>query len=630
MIKGLRQRLSTIHRKAAVRYILVALLAFALGALLFRSRGHIDGGPTPGQGNTHAEHGAEMTAGTTWTCAMHPQIRQSQPGQCPICGMDLIPVESNNAEEPRADRITLSDRAKALSRLRTTEVRRMADPRTELRLLGRVEADETSSRAVTAWIGGRIDRLHVKVTGQRVSSGQTIATLYSPEVLAAHQDLIAAKRQVDRMQAATATARSAAEAALEAARDRLRLLGVPDERVRSMESESQPTRQIAIRSPFRGTVIERLATEGAYVTMGEPLYRVADLSRVWVQLDAYERDLPALQVGQLVRVTVEALPSESFEGRVAFIDPTVDSQRRTARVRVEVVNREGRLRPGMFAQAVVQGDPGTAAERPLVIPHTAPLFTGRRAIVYVEVPLAQRPTYEARIVRLAPRAGDVYPVVAGLVEGERIVSRGAFVLDADLQIRGGTSMMVGPDDTDEGPWDQAIEIPSTERRTLRPVVVAYLELQQALSRDDLSGAKKASASLAKHTAEVRIARPRAASETWLALARQLGQHGQHISQADSLESARGEFEALSAQLMALLRRFGNPLDRELSIAVCPMAAGRGATWIQDGMQVENPYFGQVMRDCGEIRESVRPGAYRAQPTAPRRAPPTAAPEGHQH
>ena len=581
---------------------------------------------------------------------MHPQIRQSEPGQCPLCGMDLIPAASQGSAEVPANHITLSDRAKALARLRTTEVRRMANPKTALRLLGRVEADETRTRTVTAWVGGRIDRLHVKVTGARVRAGQTVATLYSPEVLAAHQDLIAARQQGERMQGATGPARAAADAALAAVRDRLRLLGVPEDRVRAMESEQQPARQLAIRSPFSGTVIERMATEGAYVTTGEPLYRIADLSQVWVQLDAYERDLPALKAGQVVEVNLEALPGEFVEGRVAFIDPIVDAQRRTARVRVEVANRDGRLMPGMFAQAVVQAsaqpsgpvegpasvqksgkaDADKDADRPLVVPHTSPLFTGQRAIVYVEVPQADRPTYEARIVRLAPRAGDVYPVVAGLVEGERIVTRGAFVLDADLQIRAGTSMMAGPDDTEAGPWDNVIEVSAGERRKLEPVLVAYLELQQALARDDLPAAKKAGEALVKHAADVRLARPQAASEAWLSVARALGQHGVHVAEAASLEGARGGFEALSLRVQALLRRFGNPLGQALSVAFCPMASGRGATWVQAGTEVENPYFGHSMRTCGTLRERVSPGAYLAEVVAPRNPPSAAAHEGHAH
>jgi membrane fusion protein, copper/silver efflux system len=613
-------------------FALVAVVAFMLGAVVFRGSCTAGSGSTPAH-SAHGVHdggGTSDPAATIWTCAMHPQIRQPEPGKCPICGMDLVKVTGDGDDDARPDRVTLSPRAQALARLRTTTVHRMVDPTAELRLLGRIEADETRSRAVTAWIGGRIDRLHVRTTGERVRAGQTIATLYSPEVLAAHQDLIAAGRQVTRMGAATPTARTAAEAAREAARDRLRLLGVTDDRVLAMESAEQPTRQIDIRSPFAGTVIERLATEGAFVATGQPLYRVADLSTVWVQLDAYERDLSALQVGQAVSVNVTAIPEESFDGKVAFIDPTVDPMRRTARVRVEVSNKDGRLRPGMFAHAIVQGTPGVQADRPLAIPHTAALFTGRRSLVYVEVPHADRPTYEARVVRLAPRAGDVFPVVAGLAEGERVVTKGAFVLDADLQIRGGASMMAGPDDLGEGPWDQVIELPTSERQKLRPVVSAYLELQQALTRDDLPGATAAGLLLRDGTVAVNLASPQTAKDAWAKLAEALGRQAVMISQADTLEGARAPFEALSAAVEVLLRIFGDPLDRRLSIAFCPMAHGRGATWVQAGEEVENPYFGPSMLDCGELREHVAPGAYLPMPVTPRVVSPGDAHQGHKH
>lgn len=627
MIEGLRRSMARLRLFLGSRrvwiYVLVAAVAFGVGALSFRSgdhRGHGDSAAGP------AEHG---TSAELWTCAMHPQIRQSEPGTCPICGMALVPVEEVG-DQPQPDRVVLSERAKALARVRTTEVRRMVDPATEIHLLGRVEPDETTIRTVTAWVGGRIDRLHVRVTGERVRAGQTIASLYSPEVFAAHQDLIAARRQVERMQGASEAGRTASQAALDAARERLRLLGVSQERVRSMEAETDPVRQIAIHSPFAGTVIERVATEGAYVTTGDPLYRMANLGKVWVQLDAYERDLASLRVDQRVRVTVDALPGEAFEGRLAFIDPTIDPQRRTARVRVEVDNRDGRLMPGMFAQGVVQGQHGTATEQPLVVPRTAPLFTGRRSVVYVEVPGAGRPTYEARVVRLGPSAGDVYPVVAGLAEGERVVSRGAFVLDADLQIRGGESMMAGPDDTDPGQWDGVVELPDEERAQLRPVVDAYLELQTALAADDLSRAKKAAKTLEEATNQVKL-EANDAKQAWRPLERALQQQAQQVGRAEHLEGARGPFELLSGHVHRLLQRFGNPLGRPVRVAHCPMAAGRGATWVQEGDTIDNPYFGESMRQCGDFQDTVSPGAHVPPPQAtPPASTPAPPPGGHRH
>jgi Cu(I)/Ag(I) efflux system membrane fusion protein len=422
---------------------IIAVVAFGLGGRL------LGGSEAPATGTEAHDHDVEETI---WTCAMHPQIRQTEPGQCPICGMDLIPIGGSAATDGEdARRVSLSERAKVLARIRTAEVNRLGSGGVARRLLGRVDYDETSLRTVTAWIGGRIDRLHVSTTGERVKRGQVIATLYSPEVYNAHQDLIQARKQFERLQdGATPSAGRAAEAALNAARDRLRLLGVPGGELRAMESADKPSERVRIRTPFGGTVIERLATQGSYVETGTGLYRVADLSTLWVQLDAYESDLSVLKAGQEVSLGVEALPGKVFKGRVTFVDPVLDPKTRTARVRIEVRNDNRRLRPGMFVEASVQSGNGakTADEAPVVVPATAPLFTGRRSIVYVELEDAEQPTYEARVVTLGPRMGDVYPVLAGLRDGERVVIHGAFAIDADLQIQGGDSMMNVPDDDD--------------------------------------------------------------------------------------------------------------------------------------------------------------------------------------
>ena len=413
----------------------VALVAFGLGGWLLGAPKT----PVPKE-----ETVDEKPEESIWTCSMHPQIQHSEPGECPICGMDLIPVEGTSDDARRARRVTLTERAKILARIRTAEATRLGSGRIERRLLGRVDYDETSLRTVTAWIGGRIDRLHVSATGERVKRGQVIATMYSPEVYNSHQDLIQARQQLERLrEGATPSAIRAAEAALDAARDRLRLLGVPEGEVRAMERATKPSERVRIRTPFGGTVIERLATQGSYVETGTGLYRVANLSKVWVQLDAYESDLPVLKPGQEVVLQVEALPGEVFNGRITFVDPVLDAKTRTARVRIEVRNQDRRLRPGMFVEASLQSrtrdEPSEQA--PLVIPATAPLFTGRRSIVYVEVEDAEAPSYEARSVTLGPRMGELYPVLSGLHDGERVVVHGAFAIDADLQIRGGESMM---------------------------------------------------------------------------------------------------------------------------------------------------------------------------------------------
>ena len=605
---------------ALVVVLLVA--AFALG----RCTGGDGGGESAGH-EAHVEDDA-----SEWTCSMHPQIRQPEAGDCPICGMDLIPVAGNDDASLAPNQVALSPRAQALAQVATTLVTRRSGEATSVRLLGRVDYDETTLQNVTAWVGGRIERLHVTTTGELVRRGQTVATVYSPEVYSAQQDLIAARRQLERLGSASELAQSAARSSLESARQRLRLLGVPESTLAAMESANAPDRRLAIRTPFAGTVIEREAVQGAYVETGTVLYRIADLTRLWVQLDAYESDIASLFVGQTVDLEIDAFPGQRFEGRISFMDPVIDARRRTARVRVALSNPDRRLRPGMFVQANVSGVASSDAQ-PLLIPAAAPLFTGRRSVVYVAVPNAQRPTYEARVVRLGPRVGDWYPVVAGLREGDRVVTHGAFALDADLQIRGGESMMMGGDDTTERAFEQMIEVPASWHEGLAPVVDAYLAMQAALANDDAPGAKVASSRLNAAAAAFSPSEPADAVSAWEEIAGHLRMHAQGAGEAGTMESLRAQFEPLSEHIAALLRTFGNPTAIALRIAHCPMAFdNRGAEWVQASDQVDNSYFGSAMRTCGAFRSTVEPGEFLSTPSAENVEPAPSAPSatGHNH
>lgn len=531
---------------------------------------------------------------------MHPEVRRDKAGSCPICGMALVAL--SDAEQRAPTEVHLSERARALAKLRTTVVRRRSGGPQNLELVGQVDFDETTLKTVTAWTAGRIDRLQVATTGQRVKAGQTVARLFSPEVFSAQQDLIVALGQAKDLE--EGASKVAAYAALEAARARLRLLGVPNSEIEGLERSGEgPTRTVAIRSPFSGTVLERLATEGAYVKTGTPLYRIGTLASVWVQLEAYENDLPRLASGQSVLVKVEALEDPPFKGKVTFIDPVIDPQRRTARVRVEVQNRGGRLKPGMFVKATVSTPPERVQR--LSIPETAPLFTGRRSLVYVETGRKEGTwRYEPRVVRLGPKTAEGYPVVAGLDEGEIVVTRGAFVLDADLQIRGGPSMM-------NRPLREETVLPPQERpgqrvlSLLEPVVSSYLVLQTALADDALEPARQAAAHM---TVQLRKSRTSVDAPSWTRLSKEMAKQATRVRAAKSLESARLGFEALSQSAMQLLRQFGNPTDRPIRLAYCPMAAGSdGAYWLQASEDVDNAYFGKSMLTCGEIREEVPPG-----------------------
>ena len=632
---ALFERILTILRKAILPAVIIATgLVFLLGFTLGRGSSGEESAIPQGSHQHDGGAGGESAAPEVWTCSMHPQIRSPEPGLCPICAMDLIPVQANaGGGDDAPNRVTLTKRAKALARIITAEVHRVEAEAVELRLLGRVEYDERRVRTVTSWTTGRIDRLKVAVTGQKIGRGQVIATLYSPEIYSAQQDLIQAARLIKRLRDGTPTARAAAEAALGSTRERLRLLGVPERELQAMESAERPFRQVSIRANVGGTVIERLINEGAYVNPGTGIYRVADLSKVWVQLDAYERDLAIVSRGQKVSLSISAFPDETFEGTVAFIDPVLDRRTRTSQVRVEVANRDGRLQPGMFAEATVSGGNDEPRLKQLVIPATAPLFTGRRSVVYVEVPDAEQPTYEARQVRLGLKTGDSYPVIAGLQEGERVVVSGAFSLDADLQIRGGQSMMAQSDDTEPGAHDQIVQADPSFVSSLEPMLGSYLSVQQRLGEDDLGAAKVAMRALEREVG--RVPRPRSTEvrEAWATIAEGLRQHAAHGAETGDIEAARGVFEQLSIQVRSLLEQFGNPLSTPLRVVYCPMAFdNRGGEWVQRGEEIDNSYFGAAMRRCGEFRATLGPGDHLASrdPAPSPVAPSSGGQGGHNH
>lgn len=600
----------------AVAVAIAGLIGVGIGAAL-------SGGDEP-QEEKEAEQSHDH--GTVYTCSMHPQIRSEEQGQCPICGMDLIPASEDDdaSDDSTPNRVRLTERSLALAKIRTAPVERKDSTTRELGLLGRIEPDETRVKSVTAWTAGRIDRLRIATTGQRIAKGQVIATIYSPEIYAAHRDLLQAQGQLDRLGESVEFARSSASATLEASRQKLRLLGVSNAELKRMEASEKPWTAIEIRAHASGVILDRLVDEGNYVDAGTPLYRVADLRKLWLQLDAYEHDLKQISKGQDVTFQVAGI-EDTFEGKVAFIDPIVDRAKRVAKVRVEIDNPDGALRPGMFAEATVHSRSAQAEQAPLTVPDTAPLFTGRRSVVYVEVPDMDRPTYDAREVRLGPKSGEVYPVLSGLSEGERVVVYGAFTLDADLQIKGGQSMMTRDDDQTREPA-KTIDIDEEFKAQLSPIVDHYLKLTAALADDALDDAHDASNAMASAIGAAVAPESAEAKGTWKRIQARALKHAQDVSTADGIDATRARFEDLSKTIAQIVETFGNPTDRKLRWAHCPMAFdNRGADWIQSDDQLANPYYGESMLRCGEFRQTVDAGMYPAEPKSSPSTAPTTAP-----
>jgi Cu(I)/Ag(I) efflux system membrane fusion protein len=373
---------TTTGRRLGLGLLLAAV--FGLG-WTFRGAG------SAGTNAAAPDRAATGAAAVVWTCSMHPNVRLPQPGQCPICFMDLIPLEPARGSGLGPRDLAMSAAAAALAEIRTEPVQRMFVTK-QLRLVGKIAYDETRIRSITARVPGRLEKLHVDQTGSRVRRGQKLAAIYSPELYAAQAELRAALSGLHAVGGDPAM-RPDAEATVAAVRDRLRLWGLDEDQVAALAASGTVAEQLAIRSPLGGVVVRKDAVEGRYVEVGSPLYSVADLSRVWVILAAYETDLAWLRTGQPVVFTLPALAGREFTGEIGFIDPVMDDATRTVEVRIAADNSDGELKPGMLVQAVAEAtldaagrplDPQSAADGrsdaqpPLVVPASAPLWTGSR------------------------------------------------------------------------------------------------------------------------------------------------------------------------------------------------------------------------------------------------------------
>ncbi len=482
---------------------------------------------------------------TIWTCSMHPQIRRDGPGSCPICGMDLVPVKES-AGGIRT--ISISPEIKSLMNVQVSPVRRQYVT-ADVRMVGKIEYDETRLAHITAWVPGRLERMFVDYTGVEVNKGDHMVQIYSEALYTAQEELLAATRR-DRPQSSSRFIEPLDLA--ESAREKLRLLGLTPEQIQTIEQRGKSSETVTIYSPVGGVVVGKMKQEGDRVQTGDRIYTVADLNHLWVQMDAYESDLAWLRYGQDVEFTTEAYPGEVFHGRIAFINPVLNEDTRTVKVRVNVSNDDGRLKPEMFVRAIVKSNvaaggrvldaslagkwispmhpeivkdqPGdcdicgmplvraeslgyvtaepTNAAKPLVVPASAVLLTGTRAIVYRQVPDADKPTYEGREIVIGARAGDFYLVKAGLDEGDLVVTNGNFKLDSALQISAKPSMMTpqggGGGGHNHGDMEMpksdggvamdasAMELVPAVRDSLQRVVEQYKAIQEKVEAANLA------------------------------------------------------------------------------------------------------------------------------------------------
>ena len=600
----------------------ILIVAFIVGYLIRggEDQGEVDGGYSSVQN----DHGDE-TVSARWTCSMHPHIQLPSPGKCPICFMDLIPVETGAGdEEPGEHRLRMTNAAVKLASIETTPVvRRFVDA--EIRMTGDIAYDETQVTYISAWVSGRLDHLFADYTGIRVKKGDRLVSIYSPALLSAQEELLQAGEALEAHKDGTNTyLKKTVEGTLIAAREKLRLYGLNERQIKEIESSGKTSDQLVIFSPVGGTVVKKHAFEGMYVETGTKIYTIAGLSKLWVKFDAFQTDLPWLQKGQKIEFTTISIPGERFIGKITFIDPVFEKATRTVKIRAEIDNSDGRLKPDMFVSGYIRvrldkdgravGDDVTdPAEAPLVIPVTAPLLTGTRAVVYVRLPEIPEPVFEGREIELGPKTGDFYMVTSGLGEGELVVSNGAFKIDSELQIRARPSMMSAERENLDRPSRLPVkemkhEHPAKGQDSLTPIYESYFKVQMALAGDDLPLSSKRNRDLEKTIKGIDISNFEGISRArWKELSIKLIETARTGASAKEISVSRDAFYSLSEAIIALHETFGHKGDKDYFLTFCPMTnENKGAYWLQAIDTVYNSFYGASMLRCGSIEGKLAP------------------------
>lgn len=405
-------------KKNTLRYIGILLAGIVLGWLIF------------GNKNANRKGGEGEEGETIYVCSMHPNIKSTDPkATCPLCGMELTPMGDTGGNAIDENAVMFSNEAAALAGIETMEVTN-GRANSEMRIFGKVRPSTRMQQTQSAYVSGRIEQLYVTAIGDKVRKGQTLATIYSPELYSVSQELCAALRH-------EGMERSALVAAAE---EKLHLLNITEEQISEIEKSVKPSPYVLLKANTSGTVTNLNVAPGAYVNQGQSMFVISDLTRVWGVFEAYERDLPFIRVGQEIQFTADALPGEIFKARISYIDPLLDGRSRTADVRIDLNNGNGRFKPEMLLTGIIEVNLQQYNDE-VIIPKSAVMWTGPRSVVYVLDETEDLPTFVMRQVTLGPAIGDHYVITDGLAEGEIIAVNGTFVIDSAAQLQGRKSMM---------------------------------------------------------------------------------------------------------------------------------------------------------------------------------------------
>lgn len=523
---------------------------------------------------------------TIWTCSMHPQIRQSEPGDCPLCGMDLIPLSNNYENEEDSFTFTMSEASSALANVQTYKVTNK-DPIYKINLTGKIAADERKLKSLTADFSGRIEKLYVDFTGERILKGSRLGTIYSSELISAQKELLETYKN-----------KEVNPLLYNAVREKLKLWNLTEEQINSIEENQKVLTEIDFYSTMDGIVMNKNVSKGDYVNKGDIIFEIADLSSVWVLIDAYENDISLLKIGDNISFIIPSLPGKSYEAKISFIDPIINELTRTASVRAQVQNSNYLLKPGMFVNAEINSKRNNSSlNNSLLIPKSAVLWTGLRSVVYVKVE-ENSSSFEMREVVLGESTGEYYIVKKGLQENEEVVANGVFAVDAAAQLNGKYSMMNRPE-------SNRIVVQDEFKKQLTKVVENYFALKNSLVKSNTTNAEKESEKLLNSIKKVDMSLlEEDAHVKWMSSKNDLTELLTKINSSFDLEEYRINFQKISGKIIDLTESFGINKDF-VYVQFCPMAFDdKGAYWLSETEEILNPYFGDDMLNCGETKRKI--------------------------
>ena len=576
--------------KKNILYLVIAVIVgLGAGWLIFGNSSDTSVNKDVSEMSDH-DHAGEP-ANQMWTCSMHPQIMQPEPGDCPICGMDLIPADAG-AEGLAVNEIKMTENAMALANIQTTIVgnTQASDTDGMISLSGKIATNEENDAVQASYFKGRIERLNVNYEGQQVNRRQLLATIYAPELVAAQQELITA-----------ASLKKSQPALYKAVRNKLKNWKLSETQINTIEENGKVRENFPIYATVSGTVSEVMAAQGDYVNQGQPIVKLSNLNSVWAEFDAYESQIAQFKVGQKIKITTNAYPNKEFEGTISFIDPILNNATRTVTVRATLPNRDNLFKPGMFVTAKVKGATQTM-ENTLTVPASAVLWTGERSLVYVKTN-PNEPVFEMREVTLGNRTGETYQVSTGLNSGEEIVTNGTFTVDAAAQLQGKKSMMNQQKIQNESATmnNMKMSFSNVFSTDFNEAIQSYLKMKDAFVASNASQVS----TLAKATSE----KLKAISTD--DLGKMENQHLQKsIEMLDAiannviLENQRSHFVILNENILPIAMNIENSIN--YYVQKCPMANNnKGAVWLSTEEEIKNPYYGDAMLTCGSVIDTIR-------------------------